>query len=161
MLIASLAIMGWSHEYYVSIFTINHNSEENRLEASVKVFRDDLETVLGSQSYEPIFMENEESKDLIDQLLADYLSRAIEIQDKDGNDKPIEYLGFENEKDVTFIYFQVSDFMDCQRMKLKNKWFLETFSDQVNIVHFTNGEQKKSEYFTQFETQKTYDFRKN
>ena len=150
--------ISWTHEYYVSIFTINHDQEEKRLEATIKVFRDDLEVVLGDQSYEPVFMENEESKNLIDQLLTDYLNNSIKIFDKDGVEKPLDYLGFENEKDVTFIHFQVLEMPFAEGMTLKNLWFLETFSDQVNIVHFTSGEHKKSEYFTQFEVQKKYNF---
>ena len=39
------------HEYYVSVFRLSYNAQENQIQAEVKVFTDDLEQLLKTNDH--------------------------------------------------------------------------------------------------------------
>jgi len=40
-----------AHPFFVSVIDVNHNGKEKSLEVSVRIFTDDLETVLKNQTH--------------------------------------------------------------------------------------------------------------
>ena len=128
--------LGAAHEYYVSIFVMDYNEEEQRIEATIKVFSDDLETVLNDLVTEPYSLEDNQENSLVHTSLAGYLSHRVSVRLADGQILELEYLGYEQERDMTYIFFQSNVIDDVKGCTIKNTWLMDFFPDQVNYCAF-------------------------
>ena len=160
LLVLAVVLVSASHEYYVSVFVLNYNEDDHRLEGTAKVFSDDLEKVLKEFMLEPFSMEDTIDNQLIHESLSGYLSKTFIFIDPKGAIQEVEYIGYEIDRDMAYIHFQFSRIDEFKGSEIKNKWFMDVFSDQVNILHFNGSAEKQSEYFTSDNTSIKFDFPK-
>lgn len=137
---------GVMHEYYVSVFTMKWNYTSGNLEGYAKVFADDLEMLLKDISGAQLALEDEVDQPQIDRLLSDYLQDHVLIVQRKKEITPV-YVGYELEKGDAYLYFKFEKFSPTRSFTLENKWMLDFFEDQVNIVHIRIGEKEQSSYF--------------
>lgn len=146
------------HEYYVSVFRLSYNAQENQIQAEVKVFTDDLEQLLKTNDHIFFKMDEAVHSDELEESIQKELLNSFGYKDSKGRDKAITFMGYENEGDITWLYFTIDNVRSVKGPTLSINWMTDLFPGQVNIVHFFDGIDERSEFFSQEKTQIQFDF---
>jgi hypothetical protein len=137
------------HEYYVSIFRLTYSRTEKQIQGELKVFTDDLELLLKNNDYGVFALDDKSQKAAIERSLSEELPKHIKYFDIKNRPKKLSLVGFENEGDLTWVYFTIDDVKSVKEPALEIDWMLDMYSDQVNIVHFYDGIDERSEFLSQ------------
>ena len=132
------------HPLHLSVAEINHNADDLSLEISCKLFTDDFEKVLRQNNPgRKIDLINPADRQAMVALVNDYMRRNLVIK-VDGKPAVFECLGFEQEEDATYSYFQVFGIGSVKKIEIQNTILFDLFTDQANINHVIVGGKRKS-----------------
>ncbi len=132
-----------SHKFYVSIYQINYNQKDKRLEITSRIFIDDLNAALKLKYNKKTYLATkEESKEDID-LMKKYISDNFTIR-INGISKTINYLSNENQANVFICYFNIKDISRIKTLEIKNTSLFDLNSEQQNIIQTTMYGKKES-----------------
>jgi hypothetical protein len=131
------------HPFYISVTEINHNPIEKTLEISCKIFTEDLETVLNTTANPKIDISNPKSKEQINKLLSQYLASHLQLR-VNGQPSKLELLGFEEEREATWTYLQVSNVASVKTIEIMDSLLYDSYKEQINLVHVTVAGNRKS-----------------
>ena len=131
------------HPIHISSCEIEFNEEKEILQITHKIFIDDFEDKLESIYQEKLYLGTQKESLSADKYIESYLKENFSIQDVDGNELTIEWVGKENDIESIWIYQKVEGF-DLNKLKIKNTVLFDKFEDQQNIVHFKYKSIKKS-----------------
>ena len=147
------------HEFYVSLSQIDYNPENAALEIAVKIFSDDLEAALTAYGAE---LENSDldSSATANRYIDRYLQRCLIIEDE-GKKVTYQYLGSESEMDVVWCYLEAVDVPQPASLTITNTLLIDIYEEQLNIVHLTVGDEKKSLMLSKNTPSKTVTFAKD
>ncbi len=124
-----------AHPFHVSVCDIEFNQKSSSLEISQRIFLDDLEEALRKTSgWTNLDVMNPTDKKRFDALLKDYLLKNLEVL-ANGKKLTLTYLGHEIEADAMWCYIEVTQLNNLNSIEVTNGVLLETFDDQINIVH--------------------------
>jgi hypothetical protein len=131
------------HPFHVSVIEINHNSLEKTLEISCKLFTDDFEKALAGHFKTKIDLINPVDRNATSKYVNDYVQANFSMI-ADG--KPLKYsiIGFEEEGDAVYAYFQVDQVGSVKKLEMNNTLMYTLFDDQIGIMHVVVGEKRKS-----------------
>ena len=146
-----------AHPFYVSVCQIDHNPETDALEISFRLFMDDLEQALETMGTDLLRLGTEREAEKADLYISRYLARHVEIEIS-GRRVSAAFLGKEVDSDAIWCYLEVENIPVLETMTMTNTLLLETFEDQVNLVHVNAGGQKKSLLFNGQQVRQTLDF---
>ncbi len=131
------------HKFYVSIYQINYNQKEKRLEITSRIFIDDLNEVLFKKyNQKTNFSDTNTSKEDIE-LMKKYFTENFSIK-VNNIAKPLNYLSCETEANVLICYFNIKEISKIKTLELKNTALFELNSKQQNIIQTTIFNLKKS-----------------
>lgn len=136
------------HPFHVSVSSIRYASEENALQITMKIFADDLEEALNKPPYrnarEPyVDVLNPENINALSQKVEQYIRENFELSLNGELAKPV-FLGFEIEDMAMWCYMEVRDVEKVENIKVRNSVLVNTYDDQVNIVHVDYHDHVKS-----------------
>ena len=132
------------HPLHLSVTEINHNAADATLEISCKIFTDDFERVLRKNfPNKSIDLLNPADRTAMNQLVNEYIRKRLSIK-ADGRAVTFTCIGFEQEEDATFSYFQVDNITTVKKIELSNSILHDLFTDQANINHVIVGGKRKS-----------------
>ncbi len=134
---------GVAHPFYVSVCQIDYNSDTNSLEITLKLFTDDLESVLAKNDAEELHLGSEKEAESADSLISAYIAEKLTIA-VEGKQQSWEYLGKETDIEVTWCYLEISDVPAFRKLEIDSRIFLAKFETQQNIIHVNTGTEKKS-----------------
>ena len=136
------------HDFYVSVTSIRHNAEKQKLSIRIKLFANDLEKTfvdekgfgLGKLKKSP----NENAKQHVEKYIFSKLS--IIVNKKLINMSFVEQK-FENtervEEDLIICKLEAYNISKIDSIKIKNQFLTESFDSQTNIVFvIANGMRK-------------------
>ena len=146
-----------AHPFYISVCQVDHNPETGALEISFRIFMDDLELALESMGTERLHLGTEREAKKADLYIDRYLARHVEIE-INGRRVSAAFLGKEVDPDAIWCYVEVGNISVLESMKMTNSLLLETFEDQVNLVHVNANGQKKSLVFDRQQVTQTLHF---
>jgi hypothetical protein len=132
------------HPFHVSVTEINQNTAAQTLEVQCKFFTDDFELALKSTFNQKADLADGQLHERMDSLVSRYVRSHLQLR---INDRAIEmgYLGFEQEREATYVYFEVANVAaNIRNMDCSARLLYESFTDQVNIFHVTTAKGKKS-----------------
>jgi hypothetical protein len=134
-----------AHPYHVSATEIEYNVSEKRLEISCKIFTDDFESALNKVYKTKMDFSDAKSKTQLDDLLKKYITTHLAVR-SNGKILPLQLFGWETDREAVFVYVTASatDF-DVKNITVENTILYDLFTDQMNIVHFIIGKERKSE----------------
>ncbi len=134
-----LIFFGWlAHPFHVSVCDIEVNSEKQTLEISQRIFLDDLETALRkTPGWEALDVTKPADEALFNNLMKKYITDHIAIN-VNGQRVQLTYLGHEREADAMWCYIEATGVKNVNSIEVKNTILLETYDDQVNLVHIKN-----------------------
>ncbi len=146
-----------AHPFYISICQIDHNPDANALEVSFRIFTDDLEQALETMGTDRLHLGTEREAEKADLYIARYLARNVVIE-INGLRAETVFLGKEMDTDATWCYVEIEDIPVLKSMTMTNTLLLETFEEQVNLVHLSANDQKKSLVFNRQQVKHSLDF---
>ena len=76
----SMAFIAVLHPFYVSVIDINHNTKENAVEISIRIFTPDLEQTLQKYSTTKIDIANPKDKVVLDKQISSYINQKLQIK---------------------------------------------------------------------------------
>jgi hypothetical protein len=131
-----------AHPFYVGVVEVNYNKSAASLEISCKLFAEDAEAVLEQQYKTSLDLSQPQQQSKIDGLLADYVPRHLELRaDKKG--AKLHYVGFEQEAESLYCYFEVTSVPSVSTIDLRNSLLYDFTDKQINIMHvMVNGVRK-------------------
>lgn len=131
-----------SHKFYVSTTTINYKNEKKVLQISAQIFIDDMELVLRQQNPTLQLAPDSDEKE-INQRISDYFAAQLKLS-LGTVVLPLNYLGKEYKNDILVSYIEVPFEQLSDSLVIENTLLFEQFEDQKNIIHFVNGDKRKS-----------------
>lgn len=136
------------HPFHVSVSSIRYASAEKSLQITMKIFADDLEEALNQKPYRKegesyVDVLNPENSEAISHKVEQYIRQHFEIM-VNGNRVEPAFLGYEIEDMAMWCYLEVKDIKKLKNIRIRNSVLIETFDDQVNIVHVNNYDDIKS-----------------
>lgn len=133
------------HPIHISVTEINHSTKDKALQMTSRIFIDDLELAIqGMLNDKALDLMNPKNGKTTNDMVKAYLEQHIQIK-IDGKDKPIHYLGFEQEDLALICYIEIPGFKKAKTIEVKNSVIMETHEDQSNLVHITyNGPVKSA-----------------
>jgi hypothetical protein len=132
------------HPFHVSVVETEHNATDKTLEISCKIFTDDFETLLAKNYKVKVDLINPPNKAAMDTLVKKYLLSHLSMK---ANGRPVvlNYVGFENESEAAYGYFEVENIAVLSKLEITNSILFDKFDDQMNIMHVkVNGNRKST-----------------
>ena len=113
----------WRHPYHVSVTEITHNTKENTLEVSCRLFDEDIEEALKKINSIPVDVGSAKDSARVFKLLENYFSKHFSIT-LDGQKVNEKFLGFEKSEDEVWCYFEYHDVKSFRKVCVENTIFL-------------------------------------
>jgi hypothetical protein len=131
------------HPFHISMTEIKYNAAKKSLEISEKIFWDDLEVELNEYSKSKINFLKPANKEELNKLVGRYILEHTDIY---INEKKIalNYLGYEIEEDVAWIYIEAVNIPAPKTAEIKNSILFKNFPAQQNIINFYRDKTPKS-----------------
>ena len=133
-----------THPIYVSVTEIQHNAKDKTLEISCKIFTSDFEAILKSKTKSKVNLLQPADKTLMESLVNQYIQQHLKIK-VDGNLKPMEFLGYEQNEDAIQSFFEINDVATLKKIDVQDDILYEYKSEQISIIHVVvNGNRKST-----------------
>lgn len=121
------------HPFYLGVTHFKLNSKSNTLETSVKLFTNDFEASLKKLNGKTVDLINGSNKEEINKLINKYLQAHLNIK-VNGKNAAFDYIGFEIEKDVTWIFVEYKKIKSLKTLDIENTLLYDSFDKQTNII---------------------------
>lgn len=142
-----------AHSLHQSTAEVEYNSKTKKLEVSLTVFINDLETVLIRQTERDLRLDKTPVAEFDAQILA-YLTKTLVVTDAVGKSAKIEWVGRQLDEDTkksgdptVTLFFEIPLPDGLMGTKLQHSVFCELFKDQVNLIQIQHNEQKRELQF--------------
>jgi hypothetical protein len=120
------------HPFHVSVTEVDWNEELQSAEITCRVFYDDFEVATGVRV-----------DDLTNEVVEKYVREKFTFR-LDESEKEMNFVGFEFQQDVVFIYWEYKSIKDFNNILIENRILLEVYDDQENIIHIQKKDKIKS-----------------
>ena len=134
------------HAFHTSVTEMNYNAKEKTMEVSIRIFTDDLESVLSSESGKKITIKDNDKNEV---LIEKYLRKHFMVTSSKRQIINYSFLGKEQQKDATWLYLEMPLNVSFNGSTIKNDLLVDAFSDQVNIINISINGEKKTLLFNQ------------
>jgi hypothetical protein len=135
------------HPFFVSVVEVEYVAKDREVGISCKVFSDDLEKTIESFSKLDIDILKGDKK-TNDELLKKYFAAHLSIG-LDSKTYAPSYLGYENDKDATWIYLEIVNVPAPAKIDVITDILYDYNKSQQNIIHCIL-EGKRQSYRLQF-----------
>ena len=130
------------HPLFVSVIDIKHNAKEKNIEVSFRIFTDDLEVTLKNNYHCNVDLATGSAKADVNKFVANYVQSKLQLT-VDNKPKTLKYIGYEIQKESTWIYAQVDDISTLKKLNISCNLLYEFTEKQSNIFNVTaNGIEK-------------------
>ena len=136
LLLLSIGVLFFTHDYFISICDIEYNAEERTLEIGIKVTTHDLEDAADQEH----LGTDKEAKNADDKILT-YLKKHLSFT-CDERLGTLEWVGKQVELEDTWIYVQISDVAPFTSLKVFSSILCTQFEEQQNRVNLKMPGQK-------------------
>ncbi len=131
------------HPYYMSVTEFEYKPAEKEVQIACKIFTDDLEGALKQLLKRKVDILNAAVKKENEQLLNTYLQEHLKLQ-LDGKSVPLQMIGFEQEGEAVWVYLVTKNTSSFKTATVFNDLLYSYKEEQINIIHFKNGLERKS-----------------
>lgn len=131
------------HPFHVSVTEIEHKQETKSLEVSSRIFLDDLEEGITTQTDQIFDIVTPDDVAQRDRLVQEYVENRIKVW-VNGKEKDMVYIGHEIDVDVMWCYIEIMGIKKMTKIEVENSVLLDTFDDQTNLVHITYKDKTRS-----------------
>ena len=121
------------HPFFVSVVEVEYVAKDSEMGISCKVFSDDLEKTIEGFSKQDIDILNGDKKKN-EELLKKYFAAHLSIN-LDGKMYTPSYLGYENDKEATWIYLEIKNVPAPAKVDVVTDILYDYNKSQQNIIH--------------------------
>jgi len=121
------------HEYYISLTKIKYVEEKNSVQITMSYFIDDVEKVLENNSGLPMELATKSEHKKSGFYLETYIRQKFKVSIDDKN-QAYTYLGKEYENDLVYIYLEIENVAQINKIEVQNSMLIEEFSEQQNFI---------------------------
>ena len=138
-----IAIISYTiaHPFYVSVTQIDH--KEQALQITLKVFVEDLETVLKEAGNPALNLGEPMEHAQAEKFIEAYLNQKFHVK-VNGSQLPYQFVGKEVEDDAVWIYLEITNVDQVKELEVYNTIITEKYEGQTNLVHTFINKEKKS-----------------
>ena len=131
-----------AHVFYVSVTRVKWNVEEARLDASVRIFTDDLEEASVAEGGPRLRLWTDQAREDRDRHVADYLASRLAFR-VNGQERELAWAGMEDALDATSCLVQITNVDRVESIEVENRVLIDMFDTQANVMRFEVGGEKK------------------
>jgi hypothetical protein len=142
-LLAVFLVFGFKHAFYLGVCDFKYNGKEKILEGSIKLFISDLENALTKLEGKKVDLIHPKDSLLLAKTLKTYLKKRL-ILEVNGQKLEYEYLGFEKEEEVCWLYLEAKKCPLPKKVVITNTLLYDFLAQQINIVNIEVTSKKKS-----------------
>lgn len=146
-LILFFIFFSFAHPYYLGVCELKYNIKSETVQSSVKLFVNDLEATLKKKSHSTIDLIHNNDSTKTAQLLFDYLSNHLKVK-LNGTAIIFQFIGFEIDKDVIWIYLESNKCDKPNRIEIENTILYDFSKHQTNIVKIDVNEKSQNSKLT-------------
>lgn len=129
-----------AHKFYVSLTTVEHNTAEQSLEITMRLFADDLEEAVARETGKPLT----HGQPAFEAAVFAVVRRALTVRQADGQPLTLAWVGLENKVDVTWVYVEAPRVPSTTGFTLRDTIFTDLFPEQVNMVHVKDARGRRA-----------------
>lgn len=134
----------YSHDFHVSVANIEFDKTEQALEISQRIFIDDLELVLSQiNDSTKIDIIQDFDEEITKKSIKNYVLSQINIS-ANGKVAELNYLGAKLDGDVIVVFIESPNIKKLKSIMVKNTIFMESFPDQINLIHVLVDKKNRS-----------------
>jgi hypothetical protein len=138
----TIAFIAVLHPFYVSVIDINHNTKENSLELSIRIFTPDLEQTLQKYSSTKVDIANPKDKALLDKQINNYIHQKLQFK-INGQPAAINYIGHEIQMESVWIFADIPKVSQLKKLEVTCNILYDYKDLQSNIFHVkSNGNEQ-------------------
>jgi len=126
------------HPFYVSVTDVNLNTKTNVLEISTKIFSDDLENGIFSNSKLKIDIIHPKNKEQANMLVASYLKKHFTVK-VNNQLLPLKFIGYEINDAAVWCYLESEMINKISVLEIKNDVLIGLHPTQNNILNVKIG----------------------
>ncbi len=135
------------HKFYVTTTSLRFVESNNSFQITSRLFIEDIESILVQSSIPDLKLAPDNDESVVDSLLTNYFEDNL-IFTSVENEFKINFLGKEYKDDMMVCYFELKfDKLD-ENINIQNTLLFDFSEEQKNIIHYRNGNQRKSFLFT-------------
>lgn len=132
------------HPFYISVVDIKHDTKQQSLNISVRLFTNDLEDALRKTTGKAIDVLNPKNKAEADSIVFHYIKKRLAIQ-SNGKLQTLHFIGYEKEEESVWAYLEIQKCIKPKTIVIDTKLLYDYLPQQLNIVHAEiNGIKKTS-----------------
>ena len=125
-------LLNTHHPIFVSVTEIAHNTKENTLEISCKIFTDDLETTLRKKYKTKVDLLDASFKNVMGPMINDYIQKHLSIT-SNSTKSILQFVGFEQQEEGIITYFEVKNVTKVDKLEIVNN-ILSDSSCEVRYI---------------------------
>ena len=135
------------HKFYVTTTSLRFVESNNSFQITSRLFIEDIESILVQSSIPDLKLAPDNDESVVDSLLTNYFEDNL-IFTSVENEFKINFLGKEYKDDMMVCYLELKfDKLD-ENINIQNTLLFDFSEEQKNIIHYRNGNQRKSFLFT-------------
>jgi hypothetical protein len=142
-LIFPLLTAATAHKFYVSMTKIEFVPEKQSLQIISKIFTDDIEDALQARYDENLILDSNKNTEREEAFLKQYIFQKLEMK-VNGRQVNYDFIGMEYKLDEVRIYLEVTGISEVKTLEVTNEVLMEIFEEQQNIIHYRNGDNRRS-----------------
>lgn len=142
----------------MSVTEIEHNSKEQALEISCKIFTNDFESQLKKSNTQKVDLLNPELKNKMNILVDTYIQNHLKIYINNNSVSKMKFIGFEQIEDAIVSYFEIIGINKVNSIKIENNILYEYSEQQINLIHVTVKRNRKSYKLNNPDSQTVFNF---
>ncbi len=132
----------FAHPIYITITDVHYNSDKKVFEVTIKAFQDDALRAI--QELAEVKEPCPDDDKLAEETFEKYISRHF-LLELDGKVLKQEFVGIKCEDDdVVYLFVKFRAKGNWKELEIKNDFFFNIIPEQENVIHFKNGDYKKS-----------------
>ncbi len=131
------------HPIFVSVTEIEHNTKDNTVEVSCKLFANDFEKALRNQFNVTIDLLQPKDRKALDQLVNKYLQLHLKLW-VENTPVSMKYIGYEVVEEAIISYFQVDNIASIKNITVQDNILYEMSPEQISLIHIMVGGNRKS-----------------
>ncbi len=128
----------------MTVVDIKHDTKQQSLNISVKLFTNDIEEALKKTTTKSIDLLNPKNKAEMETELMNYIKKRLSIM-LNNKATTIDFIGYEKEEDAIWAYLEIKKVGLPKNIKIDTKLLYDFLPQQSNIIHAeVNGVKKSS-----------------
>lgn len=144
-LVSIVLLMSFSglHDFYISITSIDYNTEASKLEITCQFTTHDIEKAILSEKNIDLNLGEPNEYEKADAILFSYIVSNFKLNSNSEID--YTYVGKEVNLDETlWVYFESSKLSKPSQLEVENTFLIDDFDSQSNITHVNFGSKQQT-----------------